>query len=215
MTVPIHIVILDDHQIIIDGLKLLLEKEDNIKVVYEQTNGKALIQHLEATKLKIDVLIMDLMMPVIDGYDMAVLLQDMYPDIKIIILTMNTQADLVYKLVEFTDIRGYLPKTSNKLELLQAITAVHHGDLYFPKEIKKELENYKVKLVEQEQMMLTPREIEIINFIAKGHSTKDIAQALFLSEHTITTHRKNILKKTNTHNAISLLELAVKLNLLN
>lgn len=210
----IQLAILDDHQIIIDGLKLLLEKEANIEVVFEHTDGHLFLETLAVQPKAIDVLIMDLMMPKIDGYEMALQLQELYPAIKIIILTMNTQADYVYKLIEFTDIRGYLPKTSNKAELIAAIQTVHNGSYYFPKEILNELQNYKVKVVQQDQLLLTPRELEIIQFIAKGMSTKDIAQTLFLSEHTINTHRKNILKKTNTHNAASLIELATRLHLI-
>lgn len=211
---PIQIAILDDHQIIIDGLKLLLERETNFEVIYNNTNGLNFLAHLQAHYCKPDVIIMDLMMPVIDGYEMAIQLNELYPAIKIIMLSMNTQADLVYKLVEFTAIKGYLPKTSNKSELLNAIQTVHKGSHYFSASILKELESYKIKIIEKDQLMLTPREIEIITLIAKGKSTKEMAVNLFLSEHTINTHRKNILKKTNTHNAASLIEVATRLQLI-
>lgn len=210
----LKIALLDDHQIIIDGLKLLLFNEASIKVVMEGNNGHLFLRALEETTVHIDILIMDLMMPEMNGYEMAMLLQEKHPDIKIIILTMNTEADIAYNLVEKADIKAILPKSANKNILIEAIKTVAQGGMYFHKDIMRELESYKVKVYEKEKLMLSPRELEIIELICKGRSSKEIAANLNLSEHTVLTHRKNISRKTGTNNAASLIELTRRLNLI-
>lgn len=210
----LNIALLDDHQIIIDGLKLLLENESGINVVIESTNGHLLIEKLDHIQVQVDIIIMDLMMPIINGYEVAKILQEKYPDIKIIILTMNTKADIAYQLVEDSDIKGILPKSVSKNTLMQAILDVDAGKMCFHKDILEELKSYKVKVYEKEKLMLSPRELEIIDLVCKGFSSKEIAAKLYLSEHTVLTHRKNISKKTYTNNLASLIELTRRLNLI-
>lgn len=210
----LKIALLDDHQIIIDGLKLLLFNEASIEVVMEANNGHVFLQELSDKKTHLDIIIMDLMMPEINGYEMALLLQDKYPEIKIIILTMNTEAEIAYNLVEKSDIKAILPKSANKNTLIKAINMVARGEMFFHKDIMQELESYKVKVYEKEKLMLSPRELEIIELICKGSSSKEIAANLNLSEHTVLTHRKNISRKTGTNNAASLIELTRRLNLI-
>ncbi len=210
----LNIALLDDHQIIIDGLKLLLDNEPGINVVLEATNGHELLKQLEQQQVQVDIIIMDLMMPIINGYEVAMILQQKHPEIKIIILTMNTKADIAYQLVEESDIKAILPKSVSKNTLIQAIRFVDAGNMYFHKDILEELESYKVKVYEKEKLMLSPRELEIIDLVCKGMSSKEIAAQLYLSEHTILTHRKNISKKTGTNNTASLIELTRRLNLI-
>lgn len=210
----INIAILDDHQIILDGLDLLLQNETYLNVRYKSTNGYELIKYLDQHPDTIDVLIMDLMMPGIDGYEMALLLAKQHPAIRIIILSMNTDVDMTYNLIEKTDIKAYLPKSTNKNILLEAIRSVYDHHLYIHETILNELRGYKVKIYEQERLMLSPRELEIVQLICKGLSNKEIAAALYLSEHTIATHRRNIYKKTDAHNSAMLVELASRLKII-
>ncbi len=211
---PINIAILDDHQIVIDGLKLLLENEQDLTVALSNTNGFALLGQLETLDTRIDIALIDLTMPVISGYESSIMLKDQFPEIKIIILSMNNDAKTIYELIENADIKGFLPKSVNKSELVEAIKKVNNGGNYFSEDILKELENCRLNAVEKDGLMLSTREIEIIKLISRGLTNKEIASELFISEFTVSTHRKNIFRKTKTHNVASLLALAAKLNLL-
>ncbi len=211
----LHIAILDDHQIIIDGLKLLLQSEPRLKVVLESNNGYHLMQQLETGTYPVDVVLLDLMMPVINGYETALLLNEKFPELKIIVLTMSTQPETAYNLIEKADIKAFLPKSINKQVLLQAIEEVCNGGVFFHDEILKELESYQIKVCSKEALMLSPRELEIIALIVKGMGNKDIATQLYISENTVATHRKNIFRKTQTHNVAQLIELVNRLALLN
>lgn len=211
---PINIAILDDHQIVIDGLKLLLENEQDLTVALSNTNGFALLGQLETLDTRIDIALIDLTMPVISGYESSIMLKDQFPEIKIIILSMNNDAKTIYELIENADIKGFLPKSVNKSELLEAIKKVNNGGNYFSEDILNELENCRINVIEKDGLMLSTREIEIIKLISRGLTNKEIASELFISEFTVSTHRKNIFRKTKTHNVASLLSLATKLHLL-
>ncbi len=213
-TSAISIAILDDHHIILDGLTLLLQNEAHLEVVYKCTDGYELLQYLDGHPGTIDVLIMDLMMPKIDGYEMALLLQQQHPDVRIIILSMNTDVDMAYNLIEKTDIKGYLPKSANKNILLEAIRSVKDDLMYVHEDILNELHGYRVKVYEKERLMLSPRELEIVQLICKGLSNKEIAATLYLSDHTVATHRRKIYKKTGSHNTAMLVELASRLKVI-
>jgi len=153
-------------------------------------------------------------MPKIDGYEMALLLQQQHPDVRIIILSMNTDVDMAYNLIEKTDIKGYLPKSANKNILLEAIRSVKDDLMYVHEDILNELHGYRVKVYEKERLMLSPRELEIVQLICKGLSNKEIAATLYLSDHTVATHRRKIYKKTGSHNTAMLVELASRLKVI-
>ncbi len=209
----VKIAILDDHQIVIDGLKLLLENEPQLQVALESNNGFSLLKDLETTD--VDIALIDLIMPVIGGYETAVMIQRKFPHVKIIILSMNNDAKTIYDLVEQADIKGFLPKSVNKAELLAAIYKVHSGGLYFSDELIEELQSCRNREIQSDELLLSDREIEIIRLVCKGLTNKEIAAELFISEFTVSTHRKNIFRKTNTHNVASLIALATRLHLLN
>lgn len=208
----IGIAILDDHQIVIDGLKLLLENEKDLKVVLECNDGFEFIENLNT--VPVNIVLLDLIMPVLSGYETAVMLQEKFPGIKIIILSMNNDAKTIYDLVERADIKGFLPKSVNKSELLAAIYKVNAGGIYFSDELIEELQSCRDTVVQKDQLMLSDREIEIIRLVCRGFTNKEIASELYISEFTVSTHRKNIFRKTDTHNVASLMALATKLNLL-
>lgn len=210
MEKKINIAILDDHQIVIDGLKLLLENEIDMSVVLESNNGFSLLEKLKKYSDRIDILLLDLMMPEIDGYETALLLQNDFPEIKVIILSMNNDGKIVSKLIKNADLKGFLSKSVNKMELIKAIKSVYSGESYFSVEILSEVRNYEKQAREGQLLSLTEREIEIIKMIDKGMSNKEIANQLFISEQTVSTHRKNIFRKTGTKNVPNLLNLVKK-----
>lgn len=211
-TTPVRIAILDDHQIVIDGLKLLLENEKQLKVVLENTSGFSMLEELNGTE--VDIALIDLVMPEISGYETSLMLHEKYPEVKIIILSMNNDARTIYDLVERADIKGFLPKSVNKSELLTAIFKVNEGGLYFSDELIEELQSVRDRKAEAEELTLSEREIGVIRLICKGLTNKEIASELFISEFTVSTHRKNIFRKTNTHNVATLIALATRLHLL-
>lgn len=210
----IHVAILDDHQIIIDGLKLLLQSDENVSVVCEANDGFSFLDKLRTIQEQPDIILLDLMMPKISGYETALMINESFPEIKIIVLSMNNNAETIYNLIEKADIKGFLPKSVNKIDLLNAIHKIHNGGFHFHEDILAELENYKVKVYEKEKLMISPRELDVIRLIQKGHGNKEIAAQLFISEFTVSTHRKNIFRKTNTHNVAALVDLVNRLQLL-
>lgn len=214
MMKKINVAILDDHQIVIDGLKLLLEKSERIKVGIEHTYGFELLKSLRDDKNSIDILLLDLMMPVMSDQECALMVRQEFPQIKIIILSMNNDGKTVSGLIEQADIRGFLPKSVNKNELIEAIENVFDGKHYFSEEILEELKLYGNRKQQKEDLKLSLRELEIIKLIAKGLTNKQIAGELFISEKTVETHRKNIFRKTSTHNVGSLLHLVKRLGIL-
>ena len=214
MSKKINIAILDDHQIVIDGLKLLLENEINMSVVLESNNGFSLLEKLKKFPERIDILLLDLMMPEIDGYEAALLLNKEFPEIKVIILSMNNDGKIVSNLMKNAELKGFLSKSVNKNELVKAITLVSSGETYFSVEILSEVRNYERQAREGKLLSLTDREIEIIKLIDKGLSNKEIANQLFVSEQTVSTHRKNIFRKTGTKNVPNLLNLVKKIQII-
>jgi DNA-binding NarL/FixJ family response regulator len=204
----INIAILDDHQIIIDGLKLLLESDSNINVVFEATSGSIFLRKLTEIDRIVDIVLLDLMMPEISGFEMALMLKKDYPEIKIIVLSMNIDGKSITELKAKAGIKGFLSKSVDKTELMLAIMTVNSGEEYFSQEAEREMDNYEKISKELEQITLTKREIEIIRLIDKGLINKEIAKKLFISEQTVTTHRKSILRKTGAHNVSTLLNFA-------
>jgi DNA-binding NarL/FixJ family response regulator len=202
----IRIAILDDHRIVIDGLKMLLKDQLGLTVVAEHTNGANMLESME--KIPVDILLTDMMMPDMDGFEVAIRVRKRYPDVKIIALSMNGDGPLVEKMVDEVGVNAYLLKTANKNELLDAIKAVADHQTYYSPEILNELESYRKLKQETDLVRMTAREIEIIRCIAADLSNKMIADTLFISERTVETHRKNIFRKAGVHSVVGLIDFA-------
>jgi DNA-binding NarL/FixJ family response regulator len=204
----ISIAILDDHQIVIDGLKLLLSDHTQFQIKSEYTRGMDLLTGL-ATE-PVDIVLTDIMMPDMDGYEVALQIKKEFPNVKVVALSMNGDGLLADQMIENAGVLGYLLKTTDKKELVLALETVSQGEPYFSKEILNELQTYKKRKKENEAIHLTSREIDIIKCIAEDLTNKQIADKLFISERTVETHRKNIFRKTDMHSAIGLIEFAKK-----
>jgi two-component system nitrate/nitrite response regulator NarL len=196
--------LVDDHQIIIDGLKLLLNKKENFAIVAEATSALHMLQLLE--QCDVDVLITDIVMPVMNGYELSVQVKKNYPQVKILALSMSEEGGLITKMIEEAKIDGYIPKASGKQELINAITSIVNGINYFSEEVQEQYEIYKKIKTENEVLNLTNRELQIIECMIQHLSNKDIANKLFISERTVETHRKNIYRKTNTKGVATLVQ---------
>lgn len=202
----IRLGIVDDHQIVIDGLKSLLHGHDQFEVAFESTQPLEVTGLL--TKKKIDILLTDVMMPGLNGAELAKAVHEQFPDIKILALSMSGQGDLVNQMIDDADISGYVLKNIGKKELIRALEKISGGGIYFSEEVLEEMTHASEKKKESTEVNLTAREIEIIRLIEKEMSNRQIAEQLFLSERTVETHRKNIFRKTNTASVIGLVKYA-------
>ncbi|MFZ1454279.1 MAG: response regulator transcription factor [Ferruginibacter sp.] len=198
--------IVDDHQIVIDGLKSLLHGHDQFEVVIECTQPLEMISLIE--KKSIDILLTDIMMPGLNGAELSKQVHQQFPQIKILALSMSGQGDLVNQMIDDADISGYVLKNIGKQELVKALEKISGGGVYFSEEVLHEMTRDSELKKENEEARLTSREIEIVQLIEKELSNKQIAEQLFLSERTIETHRKNIFRKTNTSSVIGLVKYA-------
>ena len=196
--------IVDDHQIVIDGLKSLLHGHDQFEVAIECTQPEAMISLIEKTP--IDILMTDVMMPGLNGAELSKLVHQKFPEIKILALSMSGQGDLVNQMIDDADISGYVLKNIGKQELVKALEKISGGGIYFSEEVLHEMGRASEMKRENAEAHLTAREIEIIQLIEKELSNKQIAERLFLSERTVETHRKNIFRKTSTSSLVGLVK---------
>ncbi len=203
---PVKIAIVDDHQIVIDGLKSLLSKNDKFRVTLSSTRAKEMLLQLQNEE--VDILITDIMMPDMDGMELALEVKKNFPLIKIIALSMNGQAADVNQMIRESDISGYMLKNIGQVELLAALQKVASGSVYFSKEIMEEMLMAEVSNVKKDKPNLTQREIEIIRLIEKEQNNREIATTLFISERTVETHRKNIFRKVNATSLLGLVKYA-------
>jgi two-component system, NarL family, nitrate/nitrite response regulator NarL len=202
----IKIAITDDHQIIIDGLISLLKNHPQIQITLTANTGEDMLALLQKTS--VDILLTDVMMPGMNGQQLAKAVKQQFPGIKIIALSMSGQGDVVEEMINEADIAGYLLKQTNAGELAGAISKVYNGGVYFHEEVLKELEAQASLRKEVEAVHITNREKQLIALIEKDLTNKQIAETLCISPLTVETHRKNIFRKTGTSNALSLVKWA-------
>lgn len=193
------ILIVDDHQMFADGIRFLIERTTDYEVVMMLTNGRDVISFLEQHS-SIDVLLLDIDLPDTSGFDLAKRIRQTYSTIKILALSMLNDAQSIGRMME-AGANGYCIKSAGSDELFAAIRAVNEGQLYLPPEYVPSPANTLVT-------GLSGRETEIIQLIAEGFSTKQIAEKLFLSARTIETHRKNIYRKLGVHTNVELVHYA-------
>jgi DNA-binding NarL/FixJ family response regulator len=198
------ILIADDHTMFINGLKLLLSSLPGYEVAAVAENGQLALDRLADGPM--DILLMDVNMPVLNGYQTTFQVREKYPEVKIIILSMLADELSVRKLLE-AGAHGYLFKNADAEELYEALDTVVRGETYITREIRdKILTAQKKKNLEEENLKLSTREVEIARQIMDGLTNGEIADKLFLSVRTVETHRKNILAKLNLKNTASLVK---------
>ncbi|NOU48888.1 MAG: response regulator transcription factor [Bacteroidales bacterium] len=204
------IIIADDHKIIADGIKSMLAEVPDIEVIATVYNG---IQVLEILgKISVDLILLDIDMPEMNGIDCAREVLKNYPDTKITILTMHYERALIKNFIEM-GVHGYLLKTVPKEEFIHAINVILHGGEYFNADITRALlHEEKLKQstfgLHPSLSLLSAREIEIIKLIASGMTNSQIGEKLFISPRTADVHRTNIMKKIDVHNVAGLIRFA-------
>jgi two-component system, NarL family, nitrate/nitrite response regulator NarL len=200
------IIMVDDHQIVLDGLTALLEDIADFEILLATTHPAEIITWLQFNKA--DVLLTDVMMPEMTGQQLAKTVHKSNPGMKILALSMSGMGDTVDEMLNDADINGYVLKNISKAELGKAIRTIAAGGQYFSEEVLRELEKFANIQKDNSTVQLTLREIEIIRLIEKELNNREIADKLFISERTVETHRKNIFRKTQTSSLIGLIKYA-------
>jgi two-component system response regulator NreC len=206
----IRIIIADDHRVFIDGMIALLKEFPEIKVTGSAENGQKLIDLVN--EIQPDLILTDIQMPVKDGIEATKEIHKKFPEIKIIALSMMNESIYIKKMLE-AGAFGYILKTANKEELISTIRKVASGEKHFSAEVTAQLmNNFSGKSSHSNNPVdvLTKREKEILILIADGLTDKEIAEKVFLSPLTITTHRKNILSKLGLKNKVELARFAME-----
>lgn len=206
----IKVLVTDDHQIIVDGLKSLLNNSTDFKVIGEANNGREALKIIE--NVEVDVVLMDIDMPVMNGIETLKEIRRRRLEVKVIILSMHHEAGMIKSLIDLGAM-GYLLKSSPQEELAAAIRKVATGQQYFSTQVTLSLLNkpQNSNNAESESAgLLTERETEIIKLIAEGFSNKEIGAKLFISHRTVDTHRTNLMKKIQVENIAGLISYAIK-----
>lgn len=195
----------DDHVILRDGLVSLLKTEPGFQVIYTAGNGYEVLEHIG--KNEVDVCLLDINMPGLDGIETARLIRLRKPEIKIIMLTTYNDQEIISELVHI-GVAGYLLKNSDKEELVEAINKVMKGRHYFSAEVENIILQGLTEKKNIEVIPLTERELEVVQLLAKEYTNDRIAAELHISYRTVETHRKNIMQKTKASNLAGLIKYA-------
>jgi len=190
----IKVMLVDDHRLIREGITQLLEFCKEFEIVCEASNGEECLSLLE--KHKVDIILLDINMPVLNGIDTLREIRKRGYDVKVLMLTVHDEVEYLEKAIDI-GLEGYILKDSGLEELKRAIHSILEGDIFIEPKLSLELNNHSIKKnVDKEKIdTLTKREMEVLKLVAKGEFNKDIALTLDISERTVKNHIFNIFKK--------------------
>ncbi len=206
----ITIILVDDHHIVLDGLKSLLESDPDFVILGAFHSAQEALEFLK--KEQPMILLTDYTLPGMSGLEFTRQVKMSYPEVKIAVLSMHDETSLVRSMLK-EGVEGYLLKNIQQLELRNALKQIAMGMPYVSPEVTKMMMS-GMALGEQRPGLLTAREREILKLIAQENSNKQIAEKLFISERTVETHRKNIFRKTNTGSLVGLIKFAFENDLI-
>ncbi|SMC65092.1 response regulator transcription factor [Moheibacter sediminis] len=212
----IRVLIVDDHQLMIEGLKSLLEDEEDVAFVAGANSLEETLIFLQDNT--IDVIFMDVNMPDISGIEATKQVKELYPDTKVIALTMHDDISIITKMIK-AGASGYVLKRTNMSEVIEALKTVHKNGKYLSMSTQNIIMDNLMSpddLMEQKEEkkpVLSSRELEVLKLIAKEYSNEQIGEILFISERTVEAHRRNIFMKTKTKSIVGLMKYAIKENL--
>ncbi|EGR2795601.1 response regulator transcription factor [Vibrio navarrensis] len=202
---PIRIVIVDDHQVVLDGFIARLEIEPEIEVVGTASNG---LEALDAVRRhKPDVVLMDISMPIMNGIEATRLIKEEFPESKVLMLTMHDNREYIMKVMQEGAV-GYMLKEISAEKMVQAIKTVNQGSTYFCESVTQTLFTQEIVPAAQRANPLSRREEAVLKLVAQGHSSKKIATLLDISYRTVETHRHNIKHKLDLHSTAELAKYA-------
>jgi DNA-binding NarL/FixJ family response regulator len=204
------ILIVDDHQLIIDGIKSMLHDESRLNIKFESNDGKQALEMIDENKEELDLIITDVNVPGLSGIELCIEVKKKYPNLKVLILSMYENSSIIKEAL-LAEADGYIVKNSNKDVFLNAIFRVLDGGTFFSesiipliyKELKKE--NNKKEALSK----LSSREIEVLKLIINEQTSEEIASILNISKKTVDNHRQNILTKTNCKSTVGLVKYAI------
>ena len=212
----IKVLLVDDHKIVRDGIKLMLKSQAGIDVVAEADDGAKVIELLESTP--VDVVVMDINMPEMNGIQATKLVKKEHPEIKVLALTMSSDDSHIRQMVQ-AGASGYIMKSAGREELTDAIQDVMSGKHYFSDQatqsIMMDLVKNKGKSSAPDPVHITDRELEVLQMIVKEHTNQEIAEKLYISPRTVDAHRRNLLQKTGARNTAGLVKYAFQNGLVN
>lgn len=217
MSQRIRVLTVDDHAVVRAGVRQLLESQTGVVVVGEAAGGQEALE--QAAALKPDVVLMDIAMPGMTGLEAARLLRELCPDVKVLILTMHEDDGYFFHALR-AGAAGYILKEASPTELVSAIRVVCGGGVYFYPTLARRLLDDYLSLSESSGSReapsagLTEREQQVLRLTAAGHTSRQIAELLYLSPRTVERHRTNIMSKLNLHNRASLIRYAVSRGLI-
>lgn len=210
----IEILLVDDHEIVRDGIKSLLEDEVGFKITAEAENGKEAIE--ECANRDIDLVVMDISMPEMNGIEATEKIKERFPEIKVLALTMMDEDEHIRNMIE-AGASGYIMKSSDKDELLKAITAILDDRHYFSEDVAQSVlmdlvkgNSKKRRKNEAPPDQITDREKEVLDLIVKEYTNQQIADQLNISIRTVDAHRRNLLQKTGAKNTAGLVTYAIR-----
>jgi len=203
--------LVDDHSLIRTGLRLLLSNDPKIEIVAEAADGKEALKNL--VKQPVDIMLLDISLPEINGLDCIEKIKQRSPSTKIIMLSMHEDENYIKKAMDLGAF-GYIPKASADDELFDAIAAVAKGNFYLSKKAEQSLLSVLFSQKENPLEKLSPRELEVFKYLVHGHTITEIAEILQLSVKTVDTHKSKIYDKVDCHKRSELVTLALKHNVL-
>lgn len=203
------ILLIDDHSIVLDGLKSLIENIENVEIAGIANNGLEGLEQLKTSKA--DLIITDLNMPRMDGLEFIKTIRNDFPPTKIIVLSLHDEPVFIRNIMKYR-VQAYILKNDASSELIEAVNRVIDGKTFFSSKINQIL----IEQIEDPsaEKLLTDRELQIIKLIVQELNNKQIAAQLFISERTVETHRKNIFRKTNSTSIVGLIKYAFNNNLI-
>jgi len=207
----IKILLADDHKIFREGVRSILEKEKDMEVIGEASNGAEVLELIE--QVKTDVLVLDIDIGSPNGIEITASISEKHPETKIMILSMMGLHDFVIQALEKGAI-GFLLKNTGKDEVLTAIRSVSKGDSYFSREVSailiEQLQKPASSRKKHTEIPISPRELEVLKLIAQEFSNAEIAEKLYISIRTVDTHRRNLLEKLGVKNTAGLVKFAIQ-----
>lgn len=204
----IKIYIADDHVMFRDGIKAMLEPEQEMYVIGEGDNEEQILS--DCKELNPDIILMDISMKETDGIDVTLKLKSTQPEIKILAVSMHNESNYIKSMLD-NGANGYILKSTGRTEMISAIKAVHGGATFLSGEVSTSLlQGMNQANTTKSLIKLTPREVEVLRMVAEEYSNQEIANTLFISPRTVDTHKRNLLEKLGLKNTAGLVKYAIQ-----
>ncbi|KQS89335.1 response regulator transcription factor [Chryseobacterium sp. Leaf394] len=215
MNETVKLALVDDEQLILEGVKMLLSSDKQIKVTFTANDGAGFLKLLEESSPEDfpDIVLSDIQMLPMDGFELVEILKNKYPDLKIIILSSHYKTSVFGHMIKL-GVSAFLPKNSDKKTFLEAIKSVHSKGVYLSEEDLKMLATFKNNVVKQKSLFtiedeLSDREKDVVQLICQEFTNKEIAEKLFISPRTVESHRQRIIEKLGVKNSIGIVIYAI------